>query len=174
MLDNIGGTRAGIEYLVEQGHRRIGMIGDDATIFTTREREQGFREALRVAGIPIDESIIRLGAHSAEAADEVARDLLALPDPPTAFYLGNNRITIGALRALAATGRRVALVGFDDLELAEFLALPVTVIAYDTAALGRRAAELLSLRLEGDTRPPQTVILPTNLVVRGFGEAQAT
>ena len=173
LLDNVGGTRKGVEYLVERGHRRIGMIGDDAAIFTTRERELGFREALFAAGIPIDDSIIRLGAHSAGAADESARELLALPDPPTAIYAGNNRITFGVLRALAATGKRVALVGFDDLELAEFLALPVTVIAYDAASLGRHAADLLLQRLEGDDRPPQTVILPTNLVVRGFGEGRA-
>ncbi|HEY5159761.1 MAG TPA: LacI family DNA-binding transcriptional regulator, partial [Gaiellaceae bacterium] len=170
LLDNVGGTRKGVEYLIEQGHRRIGMIGDDSAIFTERERARGFREALHAAGIPVDESIIRLGAHSTGAADEAARELLALPEPPTAVFTGNNRITIGALRALAATGRRVALVGFDDLELAEFLALPVTVITYDPADLGRRAAELLSRRLEGDNRPPQTVILPTNLVMRGFGE----
>ena len=170
LLDNVGGTRRGVEHLVERGHRRIGMIGDDSSIFTARERERGFHEALQAAGITVDESIIRLGAHSAGAADEAARELLALPDPPTALYSGNNRITIGALRAQAATGRRVALVGFDDLELAEFLALPVTVIAYDPASLGRHAADLLLERLEGDDRPPQTVILPTTLVVRGFGE----
>jgi LacI family transcriptional regulator len=174
LLDNVGGARKGVEYLIEQGHRRIGMIGDDPTIFTERERARGFREALHAAGIPFDESIIRLGAHSTGAADEVTRELLALPEPPTAIFAGNNRITIGALRALAATGGSATLVGFDDLELAEFLALPVTVIAYDAADLGRRAAELLSRRLEGDSRPPQTVILSTNLVVRGFGEVRAT
>jgi LacI family transcriptional regulator len=172
LLDNVGGTRTGVEYLIEQEHRRIGMIGDDPAIYTERERARGFREALHTAGIPVDESIIRLGAHCTGAADEVARELLSLPEPPTAIFAGNNRITIGALRALAATGRRVALVGFDDLELSEFLALPVSVIAYDAADLGRRAAELLSQRLAGDNRPPQTVTLSTNLVVRGLGEVR--
>jgi LacI family transcriptional regulator len=172
LLDNVGGTRKGVEYLIEQGHRRIGMIGDDLAIFTARQRARGFHEALHDAGIAADESIIRLGAHSADTADEAARELLTLPEPPTALFTGNNRITIGALRASAATGCRVALVGFDDLELAELLALPVTVIAYDPADLGRQAAELLLRRLEGDKRPPQTVILPTTLVARGFGEVR--
>lgn len=172
LLDNVGGTRKGIEYLVEHGHRRIGMIGDDSAIFTTRERVRGFHEALEAAGIPVDESLMRIGPHSAEAADEAARELLGLPEPPTALFAGNNRITIGALRALAASGRRVPLVAFDDLELAELLALQVTVIAYDPADLGRRAAELLSRRLEGDSRPPQTVILPTKLIERSFGEVR--
>ena len=173
LLDNVGGTREGVERLIEQGHRRIGMIGDDSAIFTARERMRAFREVLRAADIPVDESIVRHGVHSSGAAEETARELLSLPEPPTAIYSGNNRITIGALRAFAATGQRAALVGFDDLELAEFLALPVTVIAYDPADLGRQAAELLLRRLEGDNRPPQTVILPTNLVARGFGEVRA-
>ena len=137
LLDNVGGTRKGVEYLIERGHRRIGMIGDDPAIFTERERARGFLEALHAAGIPADESIIHLGAHDMGAADAVMRELLALPEPPTAIYAGNNRITIGALHALATTGCRVALVGFDDIELAELLALPIALIAYDAAEIGR-------------------------------------
>ena len=64
----------------------------------------------------------------------------------------------------------MALVGFDDLELAELLTPPVTVVAYDAAELGRRAANLLAERLDGQERPPQRIVLPTTLVARGSGE----
>jgi len=80
---------------------------------------------------------------------------------------GNNRIATGALRALAASGRSVELVSFDDIELADLLSIPVTAVSYDPADLGRRAAELLCRRLDGDSSPPQRVVLPTTLTQRG-------
>jgi len=73
---------------------------------------------------------------------------------------------------LRRNGIRLALVGFDELELGEVLAVPVTVVAYDAAELGRRAAELLAQRLAGDDSPPQRVVLPTTLIVRGSGEVK--
>jgi substrate-binding family protein len=86
--------------------------------------------------------------------------------PPTALFAGSNRITVGVLRALARNGLSLALVGFDDVELGEMLAVPVTVVAYDAADLGRAAAELVARRLADDQSPPQRVVLPTTLVVQ--------
>jgi LacI family transcriptional regulator len=74
------------------------------------------------------------------------------------------------LRVIHRNGFRLALVGFDDVELGEMLMLPVTVVAHDPTELGRQAAELVLRRLAGDDRPPQRVVLPTVLIVRGSGE----
>jgi len=167
LLDNVGGSRAGVEHLLGLGHRRIAMVGDDPAIFTARERRTGFCEALTAAGIEPDDALVRIGAHDTAAAEQVTRELLALPNPPTALFAGNNRIATGVLRALAATGRELALVSFDDLELGDLLSMPVTAIAYDAAELGRCAAELLARRLDGDRRPPELVVLPTTLIPRG-------
>lgn len=170
LLDNVGGARAAVEHLLAHGHRRIGMVGDALTIFTAAERLQGYRNALTARGVPFDPALVRLGLHDAVAAEAATLELLALPNPPTALFAGNNRNTIGALRALSPSGRRTALVGFDDFELADLLPLPVTVVACDPVELGRQAAELCCRRLGGDGRPPQRVVLPTTLVVRGSGE----
>ena len=132
-----------------------------------RERLRGYTDALSEAGVPADDAQIRLGAHDADAAERVVRELLELPDPPTALFAGNNRITVGALRALGRAAARTAVVGFDDLELAELLAAPLSVVSYDAADLGRLAAELIVRRLTGDSGPPRHVVLPTTLVVRG-------
>jgi LacI family transcriptional regulator len=148
------------------------MVGDESDIFTTVERLRGYREALAWAGIAVDESLIRLGAHDTAAAQRAVEHLLSLPKPPTALFTGNNRITVGALRALAPRNGSIALVGFDDLELAELLARPTTVAAYDAAALGRLAAELLAQRLAGDTSPAQRIVLPVTLIARGSGEVR--
>jgi LacI family transcriptional regulator len=172
LLDNVGGARTAVEHLLAQGHRRIGFVGDAPRIFTAGERLRGYRDTLARAGLAADPSLIRLGAHDAAAAEAAVDELLSLPDPPTALFAGNNRITVGVLRVLGRDGYRLALVGFDDLELGEMLAVPVTVVAYDAAELGRRAAELLAQRLAGDDSSSQRVVLPTTLVARGSGEVK--
>jgi LacI family transcriptional regulator len=172
LLDNVGGARIAVEHLLAQGHRRIGFVGDATGIFTAAERLRGYRDVLARARLPADPSLIRLGAHDVPTAERAVCELLSLPEPPTALFAGNNRITLGALRVLGRSGLRAALVGFDDLELGEMLAMPVTVVAYDAADLGRKAAELLAQRLAGDVSPSQRVVLPTALFVRGSGEVK--
>src|SRR5712691_4028801 len=172
LLDNVGGARRGVEHLLAHGHRRIAMVADSTAISTAAERYQGYCEALAEADLEVDPELVRLGPHDTGAAEAAVRELLALAHPPTALFTGNNRITTGALRALRDKGS-VALVGFDELELAELLHPPVTIVSYDAADLGRRAARLLWQRLSGDGRPPQRVILPTTLVPRGSGEIAA-
>ena len=170
LIDNAGGARAGVEHLLSQGHRRIGLIGDPPELYTLAERVGGYRAALAAWGVEADESLMRLGAHDVVQAEVSARELLEHPDPPTAIFAANNRVSVGALRALKGAEAPVALVGFDDFELAEMLPVPVTVVRHDPGELGRRAAEILFARLDGHRGRPQTVILPTELVVRGSGE----
>jgi LacI family transcriptional regulator len=170
LIDNVGGARAAIAHLVEHGHRRIACLSDLPGIFTADERLRGYREALAAHGVPVDESLIRPGRHDVAGAESAMAGLLALADPPTAVFTGNNRLTVGALRAVQSAGAGTALVGFDDLELADMLATPVTVVAHHPVEMGRRAAELLCRRMAGEELPPQRVVLPTHLIVRGSGE----
>ena len=166
LLDNAGGVGAAVEHLLGLGHQRIGFIGDLTTIFTAGERLRGYRAALAAHGVAEDPAIVHLGSHSVESAGLALRELLALPEPPTAMLTGNNRITIGALTELARSDAELALVGFDDLELADLLGRPLTAVAYDAEEFGRRAAALVVRRLDGDDGPPEQLIEPTSLVVR--------
>ena len=170
LIDNAGGARAAVTHLIEHGHRRIACLVDLPGIFTARERRRGYDDALREHDVPVDESLIRVGQHDVAGAESAMAELLALGDPPTAVFTGNNRLTVGALRAIQAAGAGTALVGFDDLELADMLATPVTVVAHYPAEMGRRAAGLLCRRMAGEELPPQRVVLPTHLIVRGSGE----
>jgi LacI family transcriptional regulator len=170
LVDNVGGAEAATSHVLAQGHRRVAMVGDTPTLFTAVQRLEGYRTALGRHGVPYDERLVRLGRHDVVAAERAAEELLALPDPPTAIFAGNNRSTIGVLRASARDGRRIALVGFDDFELAELLPVPVTVVAADSVELGRQAAQLLLERLAGRDGGPATVVVPTTLVQRGSGE----
>jgi LacI family transcriptional regulator len=103
----------------------------------------------------------------------VVGELLDLPPDrrPTAIFSANNRNTIGALHALAGRSDGVALVGFDDFELADLLG--ITVVRADAGRLGAEAAKLAFARLDGDERPPQRVTIPTQIVERGSGERTA-
>jgi LacI family transcriptional regulator len=170
LLDNTGGARLAVSHLIAHGHRRIAILGDRMDVYTIGERFAGYRAALDAVGIAVDSTLVRFGCHDTADAAAAVRDLLRMPDPPTAIFATNNRMSVGCVDVLAEREEPVALVGFDDFELAGALRLPVTVVSYDNRELGRRAAELLFDRLEGDRRPPIRVTLPTHLVERGSGE----
>jgi LacI family transcriptional regulator, galactose operon repressor len=173
LLDNVGGARLAVEHLLAHGHRRIGVVGDAPSFSTVLERLEGYRLALAAAGLPVEDSLVRLSPHNTAEAESVADALLAQRDPPTAIFTTNNRMSIGVLRALRGRGRRIALVGFDDFELADMLATPITVVAHDPSEMGRLGAELLFARLAGNDGPPKRLVLTTTLVVRGSGEIPA-
>ena len=170
VLDNVGGARRAVEHLLGRGHRRIGFVGDPPAVDTAVERLEGYRTALAAAGIPFDLDLVKMTSSAPEVSQSAAGQLLALEDRVTAIFAANNRNCVGTLRAVRASGRPVAIVGFDDFELADLLPTPVSVIAYDPAELGRAAAELLFSRMAGDSRPPQRIVIPTRLIQRGSGE----
>ena len=170
MLDNVGGARLAVDHLISHGHRGIAILGERLDMHTIGERYDGYREALDAAGIELDPALVRLGCHSTEDAARAVRELLELRQPPTALFATNNRMAIGAVEVLSGMPEPVALVGFDDFELAGVLRVPVTVVSYDKEELGRRAARLLFDRLDGDRREPQSVTLATRLIERGSGE----
>jgi len=168
LSDNAGGARQATAHLIGRGHRRIGYLGANPGIFTARERHQGYLEAMTSAGVPVTEAWIAMGP---PAKDRVRADLermLAGSAPVTALVCGNNRVSVLALHALASLDVTLAMVGFDDFELADLLR--VTVVAQDPAELGRQAAGLLFQRMDGDSAPARRIVIPTRLVQRGSGE----
>ena len=176
LLDDFGGTRAAIEHLVDRGHRRIGIVGDATSIYTARKRLEGYRRALKDRGLPVLPELERLGSHGVDSATRSTLELLSLPDPVSAVFATNNRNCIGVVRAVHSQRSSVAIVGFDDFEFAEVLVPPVSVVSFDVAAMGRKAAELLFSRLAGADGPPRCVKIPTRFVPRGIdheGAAQA-
>jgi LacI family transcriptional regulator len=142
------------------------------SISTAEERLRGYRETMRSAGVPIDADLIRTELRDPDAAAAAVEEMLALDDPPTAVFASQNLLTIGAVRALRKAGleRRVALIGFDDVSLADVVDPAISVVAQDPQALGRSAADLLFRRLDGDATPPTHRVIPVELIARGSGE----
>jgi LacI family transcriptional regulator, galactose operon repressor len=174
ITDNRAGAVKAVNHLLDAGHRRIGYLGDRLSIATAAQRLDGYHHALEMARIAVDERIVWHEASSVEAAIEATTRMMAIADPPTALFTGQNLVTIGASRALRALDLqdRVAMVGFDDFPLADLLRPGITVIAQDVTAIGKLAAEILFRRLDGDRTPARTHVVPTRLITRGSGEIE--
>jgi LacI family transcriptional regulator len=172
LCDDFAGGRSATAHLVTHGHHRIAVIGASADVHTVQERMRGHETALAIAGLPTDGRLLRLNRETATEARAAAAELLAAPEPPTALFTLNNVCTIGAAHALRDAGLegRIALIGFDDFDLADLLTPPVTVVAHDVTEMGRRAAQLLFARINGYAEPPQQIVLPIEMITRGSGE----
>jgi LacI family transcriptional regulator len=170
--DNFGGAAQAVAHLLERGHRRIAFLGDLLSISTAEERLRGYTHALESAGLPLDDDVVRTGLRDPDAAARAVEAMLALPDPPTAFFTGQNLLTIGGVHALRRAGRErdIALIGFDDIWLADLLDPAISVVAQDPQAIGRAAADQLFRRLDGDTAPAVHRVIPVSLIGRGSGE----
>lgn len=171
VTENFTAAREGVAHLIAHGHRRVAFVGDlPPNLYTRQERFRGYRAALEEAGLPFDPRLVVHGHHRQEFAAAVL-DLIARPDPPTAVFAANNFACMGTLTALARIRRRdIALVGFDDFDLADAFDPAVTVLAQDTAHLGIAAAEMAISRLSGERGRARTVQLPARLIPRGSGE----
>lgn len=174
LSDGRAGTQEAVSHLVAHGHRRIAYVTDLRSA-TMRERHAGFLDGLRVHGLDADPAVVRTDVETPEAAYATVLRLLDLPEPPTAVVTGRDGTTIGALRALHHAGaqRRVALVGFDDVELADLVEPGLTVVAQDPVAVGRSAARLLLDQLARPDEVVEGVRLRTTLIPRGSGEIPA-
>ncbi len=168
--DSAGGARMLVEHLLARGHRRIAHLGGPRGVSTADEREEGYRAALTAAGLQIDPALVRRGDYKQEGGYGQMQTLLAQGDLPTAVFAANNALAVGALVALRERGLRVpedvALVCFDDLPQASLIDPFLTVAAQPAYELGHHAVRLLLERQESPQRPPQTITLPVEIIVR--------
>lgn len=171
--DNIGGARLATRHLLGFGHRRLALLIDRREIWTARERERGFRAALDEFGVPVESATIVADLSDQDAAERAVMTLLGAPDAPTAIVSGQNLITVGAVHALRRLGRHrdVALIGFDDVELADLMDPGISVVAQRPQEVGRTAAGRLFAALDaGHPLDPEPIVVPVDLIPRGSGE----
>ncbi len=171
-IDDEAGGRLAAEYLLAQGHRRLGYVGDtewpDFAIRNSELRLAGYRAAIERAGHSLPDTYIGLAAHGLETARQQGHRLLSLPEPPTAIFAHSDTQAVGVLRAARERGLTapgdLAIVGFDDVEVAAYVGL--TTIRQPLEESGRVAVELLLARLADPARPSQRVQLPLTLIRR--------
>lgn len=167
---NWGGGLAATRHLTELGHRRIAVIGGPASLLCSRARIDGYRAALESAGLPYDPGLVRDGTFHHAGGYEAASALLARPDPPTAVFAGSDEQAFGVIEAARVAGlsvpRDLSVVGFDDLPISRWAPPPLTTVRQPLADMGRVAAQMLQVLLDGDELDTFHVELATSLVVR--------
>lgn len=169
-VDNRRGAFEAVGHLIGLGHRHIGLIGGPADSSTGRERLAGYNAAHAKAGVPIRTRYVRFGDYKAESGRRLADDLLSEPEPPTALFVCNRLMTVGALGTIYERGLRIpdeiAIIGFDELPLAGVFNPPLTVVRQPAYEVGKCAAELMIRRLDDPGRAPTSLVLPPELIVR--------
>lgn len=167
--DQIGGSTAAVRHLLEAGHHTVHHIAGAPGSFFAARRAETWERILREADRPVPEPMQGdWSAHSGYLATHRMLEQTAPADYPTAIFSANDQMALGAYRALGEVGLRIpddiSVVGFDDIEEAVDFSPPLTTIAQDWDLLGREVLRVASESLAG--APPQSVLLPTRLVVR--------
>ena len=173
IIDDFEGGYKATKHLIELGHRKIAYLSDHMhespfNFQPVIDRYNGYRKALAEAEIPFHPEYHRQGELSRRTAKKLARDLLTLPDPPTAIFAYSDTQAFGVLRAAEELGISVpddvSVIGYDDIEITEYLHL--TTIRQKLFQSGQRGAELLLEEINDPTAQPQKIILPTELIQR--------
>ena len=172
-IDDVHGAQQAVEHLLALGHRRIGLIGgdtDDPMRFTPPlRRRDGYRDALRAAGIELDPALEVLGYFTVDGGSQAAEALLALPERPTAIFAESDEMAYGALRSIRRANLSVpadvAVIGFDDQVNAELMDL--STVRQPVAEQALDIAERLIAAMADPDAERDAVVLPTELVVRG-------
>jgi LacI family transcriptional regulator len=169
--DNIGGAYKAIEHLIELGHRRIGIISGPSGLSSGAERLKGCKKAFDDHQITIEQSLIKFGDFKKESGYCFTKEILQGSNPPTAIFVTNNQMTIGALSALNELKTRIpediSLISFDDMEWYSFLNPPITTVEHSPYQMGKKAGEMLVRRISKKEGKPKRVLFPSNLIVRG-------
>lgn len=171
MADSEEGSCTAVAYLLEMGHRRVGVITGPAQHVSSQQRLLGYKRALHKHRLPVEDELIREGQFDVKSGYEQAKWLLNLPNRPTALYSFNAAMSMAALRAIFDFGLRcpedVALVSFDDIEWFDLIRPRVSAVAQPSYEIGSTAASMLLKRISGElTTPPQKIVLKTQLIVR--------
>jgi LacI family transcriptional regulator len=169
--DNTGGGRLAAQHLIERGHRRIATITGPPPNWPSAERLAGFRAVLDEAGLPLADADVVAGDFYLASGHAAMRQLLSRDTRPTAVFAAGDEMAVGAMRAAHEAGLRVpddiAVIGFDDIEIAALIPPGLTTVAQDKMGIGTAAAEAVVAMLHGPAAPPEPTTLATRLIVRG-------
>lgn len=168
--DDFAGAATAVEHLIALGHRRIAHIAGSDEMSTGHSRRQGYLEALRRYHLPVDEALIMRGNFRAPGGYEAMRQLLDLPQPPTAVFAVNDLAAVGAIQAIEDAGlqspRDISIVGFNDLSTVIGTTRLLTTVRLPLHDMGIAAAERLLALTNGEMVSPEPMVIPVELVIR--------
>jgi len=170
LVENQAGAYSAVDYLAKSGYKRIAYISGLPQIPSSQQREKGYLEALKANMLKIDKNLIKYGDSRHESGLKLCEELLNLSNPPDAIFAGNNLITLGAIETIHKKGLRIpadiAIIGFDDMYWSNSLNPTLTAVRQPAYEIGKQAAEQLILRINDPSRPPISMLLKTELMIR--------
>jgi LacI family xylobiose transport system transcriptional regulator len=168
---NWSGGLMATRHLIELGHRRIAAITGPEDMMCSLARVDGYRSAMNAAGLPIDPALIRFGDFHPGGGETHGRELLSLPEPPTAVLAGSDLQALGVIAAGSAAGLSVphdlSVVGYDDIALSRWMSPQLTTVHQPLRRMGEEATRLALRLADGSSIETLRMDLATHLVVRG-------
>ena len=168
--DGTYGIRQAVDHLVELGHTRIACIGEPKTLTKSNQRVQGFIAGLAAHGLTADPDLIVEGNFRQRSGRASARQLLDLPNPPTAIVAVNDLLAIGAISAVQerglVVGKDISVTGFDDIQLAEFVTPSLTTLHQPAHEMGALLCQSLVKLINNEVQSPPQIVYQPSLVVR--------
>ena len=170
-IDNFKGGYDATRHLISLGHKKIGLIsGPFSDESSSLDRIAGYMKALDQADIKFKEDYLREGDFTFRTSQRLVKELLSLPEPPTAIFAVSDETAIGAIKGAKELGISVpqdlSIVGFDNLELSYFYNPALTTIAQPMTQMGKRSTEILLNIIENKKVDEFQVILPHKLIER--------
>lgn len=171
LTDNINATYNAVQWLINNNHRRIGVITGREEYFTAAERLKGYKRAMEDYSLPMDDELIRAVGFDESSGYEGLKQLMNVSIPPTAVLTCNYYTTLGVVKAIYEMGIKVpselSLVGFDNIGVSEIARPALSIIVQPMQDIGRNAAKLMLRRIRGDNSGfPQTIRLKADLILR--------
>ncbi len=170
-IDNVSGSYDATKHLISLGHKKIAIIaGPPYDECSSLDRIEGYKKALEEANLLFRDDYLKLGDFTFATAEKVARELLELPDRPTAIFAISDETAIGAIKAANGLGYRIpediSIMGFDNLEIASFYHPTISTIAQPMVEMGKKSAQILINIIEKRKDNEIQLILPHKLVIR--------
>ncbi|MGB8982662.1 MAG: LacI family DNA-binding transcriptional regulator [Anaerolineales bacterium] len=170
-IDATAGAELAVGHLVGCGHKRIGMITNAPLDYTSaQQRRAGYLKALKGAALPSDKTLIREGNYTPASGYEAMKALLQASPRPTAVFVASDVVAMGAILAIKEAGlcipKDIAVVGFDDIPLAEFFDPPLTTVRLPAFGLGWAGGERLIRLIQGEGLRDASLLLESKLIIR--------
>jgi LacI family transcriptional regulator len=173
VFEDLGGSYAAVQYLVQLGHKRIGFIGGDVSYNSNNDRWQGYRKAMKEAGIVVDETLVKIGTVRDTWGSIATDELLRMKNPPTAIFAASNAIMPGVMKMLlqheVEVPREMSLICFDDLDWFTFSNPSISAVSISHERIAESAVALLLQRIENpeeSKRPPVLMNISFELLLR--------
>jgi LacI family transcriptional regulator len=167
-VDNRTGSYQGVDYILQKGHRRVGMINGPRNTIASQDRYQGYEDAHRDYRVPVYPELLVEGEFSDATGYQAMKRLL--PYQPDAIFVASDAMALAAMRAILEEGLRIpediAVVGFDDIPTAATSRPPLTTVRQPIQQTGSMAAEILVDMIEHPSEEARHMVLPTELVIR--------